>query len=74
LLARLREDEFAILAENLTDAGDAMALAGRLLAAFHTSVEIEGRSILPRANIGIATTVAGSETSDELLRNADVAM
>jgi diguanylate cyclase (GGDEF)-like protein/PAS domain S-box-containing protein len=74
MLARLREDEFAILAENLIDPEDAVALAGRLLAAFHTSVEIEGRSILPRANIGIATTVAGVETSDELLRNADVAM
>jgi diguanylate cyclase (GGDEF)-like protein/PAS domain S-box-containing protein len=74
MLARLREDEFAILAENLTDPEDAVALADRLLVAFHTSVEIEGRSILPRANIGIATTVAGVETSDELLRNADVAM
>jgi diguanylate cyclase (GGDEF)-like protein/PAS domain S-box-containing protein len=74
VLARLREDEFAILAENLTGPDDAVALAGRLLVAFQTPVEIEGRSILPHANIGIATTVAGVETSDELLRNADVAM
>jgi diguanylate cyclase (GGDEF)-like protein/PAS domain S-box-containing protein len=74
VLARLREDEFAILAENLTGPEDAVALAERLLVAFQTSVEIEGRSIVPHANIGIATTVAGVETSDELLRNADVAM
>jgi diguanylate cyclase (GGDEF)-like protein/PAS domain S-box-containing protein len=72
LLARLREDEFAILAQKLTDAEEAVALARSLLVAFQTAVEIAGRSILPHANIGIA--MAGFDSADGLLRNADVAM
>jgi len=74
VLARLGEDEFAILAENLADPQDAVALAGRLLAALAASVEIDGRSIRPQVSIGIATTTAGAATTDELLRNADIAM
>ncbi len=74
VLARLGGDEFAILAENLADPQDAVALAGRLLAAFQTSVEIDGRSIRPQVSIGIATTTSGAGTTDELLRNADIAM
>src|SRR5439155_13946545 len=74
VLARLGGDEFAILAENLPDPQDAVALAGRRLAAFQTSVEIDGRSIRPQVSIGIATTTSGAGTTDELLRNADIDM
>jgi diguanylate cyclase (GGDEF)-like protein/PAS domain S-box-containing protein len=74
VLARLGGDEFAILAENLADPQDAVPLAGRVLAAFQTSVEIDGRSIRPQVSIGIATTTSGAGTTDELLRNADIAM
>jgi diguanylate cyclase (GGDEF)-like protein/PAS domain S-box-containing protein len=73
-LARLRGDEFAILVENLTGPDEAVALARRLLVAFQTSVEIEGRSVLPQISIGIATTAPGVETTDEVLSNADVAV
>ena len=73
-VARLGGDEFAILAEDFTDASDVTALGDRLLEALRRPVEIDGRSILPQASIGIATTTTARETVEELLRNADVAM
>ena len=73
-VARLGGDEFAVLSENTTDPGEAAAIAGRLLAALQTPIDIAGQSILATASIGVATTQSGAETVDGLLGNADIAM
>jgi diguanylate cyclase (GGDEF)-like protein len=71
-VARLGGDEFAILLED-ADVDKAEALAERLLSVVAYEVDIDGRSVNPSMSIGIATAVAGT-TTDELLRNADIAM
>ena len=71
-VARLGGDEFAILLED-ADLDKAEALAERLLSVVSYEVDIDGRWVHPSMSIGIATAVAGT-TTDELLRNADIAM
>ena len=66
-VARLGGDEFAILA---LGAGDPDALVDRLFDVLAAPVMLEGKRLHLRASIGIATT----ESGDDLLRNADLAM
>jgi diguanylate cyclase (GGDEF)-like protein/PAS domain S-box-containing protein len=73
-VARLGGDEFVILAEELEDEAEALALAERVLAALEAPIPI-GRnemSMLASAGISIAT----DQTADPaaMLREADVAM
>jgi diguanylate cyclase (GGDEF)-like protein/PAS domain S-box-containing protein len=71
-VARLGGDEFAVLLED-ADADKAMALAERLLVVMSYEVSIGQRTFFPSASIGVATANEGI-TTDELLRNADLAM
>ncbi len=71
--ARLGGDEFALLLENVT-VDQATALADRILVALHdTPVEFSGHSAVVGASVGIAVVGPG-ETTETLLRNADLAM
>jgi diguanylate cyclase (GGDEF)-like protein/PAS domain S-box-containing protein len=71
--ARLGGDEFALLLTDVTVA-QATALADRILVALHdTPVEFSGRTAVVGASVGIATAWPG-ETTETLLRNADLAM
>jgi diguanylate cyclase (GGDEF)-like protein/PAS domain S-box-containing protein len=76
--ARLGGDEFAILLENVGQGVEPGEVAARILAALEGPFHLEGKEVFIRASIGIATAPFGSETrpkdSEELLRNADVAM
>ena len=67
LVARLGGDEFAILAR---DVADVDALVERLFDVLAAPVMLEGKRLHLRASIGIAST----DTGDDLLRNADLAM
>jgi diguanylate cyclase (GGDEF)-like protein/PAS domain S-box-containing protein len=71
--SRLGGDEFAILMES-TDLEEAQDVAERLQAALAEPVYVDGRSLAVRASIGLAQAVPGVMTSEEALRNADVAM
>jgi diguanylate cyclase (GGDEF)-like protein len=74
LAARLGGDEFAILISDRTGLEEAITLAGRLLDALAAPFPIQGHEILVGTSIGIAAARLAGERSDELLRNADVAM
>jgi diguanylate cyclase (GGDEF)-like protein/PAS domain S-box-containing protein len=72
--ARLGGDEFAVLLEGCSESGDdAMYVADRISAAFARPFILEEREAFSSASIGVAVS-AGGEASDELLRNADLAM
>ncbi|MHB8273343.1 MAG: putative bifunctional diguanylate cyclase/phosphodiesterase [Dermatophilaceae bacterium] len=72
-VARLGGDEFALLVEDVT-AEQVTAVADRVLDALsEPPVEVSGRTATVGASIGIAVAAAG-ETSETLLRNADLAM
>jgi diguanylate cyclase (GGDEF)-like protein len=76
--ARLGGDEFAVLLEDGGDGVDAAEVASRILARLDAPFHLEGNDVVARASIGIASAdqaeVSGPEGSEELLRNADVAM
>lgn len=71
-LARFGGDEFAILLED-TGRDAALALAERIVAVVPYEVVLDGRSIFPSISIGVSTSLPETST-DELLRNADIAM
>jgi diguanylate cyclase len=71
-VARLGGDEFAVLlAPGPTD--HASTIARRVIAALELPVVLKNTTVGIAASIGIATGCA-SDTADELLRNADLAM
>ncbi len=71
--ARLGGDEFAVLMEGASCQA-AHEVAERLLEVLAVPVEIDGEPHSVQASIGIAEALPGSASSEELLRNADVAM
>ena len=71
--ARLGGDEFAILLEDLSVEAEPATVADRLIDIIRKPVEIAGKDVFVGASIGIATGDLAL-ASDELLRNADVAM
>lgn len=73
-LARLGGDEFVAVAENLVEVADAVQLALRLKERLGAPWLIEGQSYRPSMSIGIAMTTETSESVDEMLRRADLAM
>lgn len=71
--ARLGGDEFAILMEG-TGLADAQRFAERLQTRFTDPIVVDEVSLPVRASIGIAQAIPGETSSEEALRNADVAM
>jgi diguanylate cyclase (GGDEF)-like protein/PAS domain S-box-containing protein len=72
-LARLGGDEFAVLVEDL-DGDGAAALAERILAAMREPVALGSRDVVCGMSIGVASARAGEAGTDDLLRDADLAM
>ena len=73
-VARLGGDEFAVLVESVAGCAEVNLVAERIREAFHDPFLIDGRELAVVASIGIALTETGEESSDDLLRNADLAM
>jgi diguanylate cyclase (GGDEF)-like protein len=71
--ARLGGDEFAVLADELDGQTGAVVLAERILARLSEPSVMHGKVLTVRASIGIALGAPGMST-EEILRNADVAM
>jgi len=74
-VSRLGGDEFAILLEESTDVAP-VDVAERILRALESPFRIDGHELNVRASIGIAHAHGqeGEAATEELLRNADVAM
>ncbi|MEP7213509.1 MAG: EAL domain-containing protein [Acidobacteriota bacterium] len=72
--ARLGGDEFAVLVEYMHHAEEAEMIAERILAVFRQPFIIEGKEVHVQTSIGIASNSQAAKNSDELLRNADLAM
>ena len=74
LLVRLGGDEFAVLLHDLDDRGTAVAIAARLNQSLQSTVDIDGYKITISVSIGLSFYPTDGDTSDELLKNADIAM
>ena len=72
--ARLGGDEFAVLIEDVVDEADALEVAMRLAEALRLPMPLGHSTLHVAASIGVALGGNGGETTEDLLRNADVAM
>jgi diguanylate cyclase (GGDEF)-like protein/PAS domain S-box-containing protein len=73
-VARLGGDEFVILAEDIDSAGEAMALAERVLDALEMPVALGSAEVAMLASVGVAVAHGADTDPEGMLREADVAM
>jgi diguanylate cyclase (GGDEF)-like protein len=73
-VARLSGDEFVILCEDIADMASIDSLAVRLDAELSRPFDLSGVVVKARASIGIAFTGQGTDSPEELLLEADLAM
>ena len=73
-LARLGGDEFTILLEDIRDCGDAIRVAERIQERLSTPFVVEGQDVVTTASIGIAFCAASYANSEDLVRDAEIAM
>ncbi len=74
LVARLGGDEFAILTDDAPDLKRSLAMAARLTHELRLPYSINDRSVSVTASIGIASARDATESAEDVVRNADVAM
>ena len=73
-VARMGGDEFVVLQTNLASQEDAVSLARRLHASIDSPFDLDGHRIIVSTSIGVAIAPRDGTTSEELLRNADLAL
>ena len=73
-VARVGGDEFVMLLEDLAAPEDALRVADRIHAALAEPFGLGGHDLVARGSIGIATSDAGYERPEEVLRDADTAL
>jgi diguanylate cyclase (GGDEF)-like protein/PAS domain S-box-containing protein len=74
LAARLGGDEFAIVLASDVSPNEASDFADRLIAVLSACYDIDGIEVVVGASIGIALSPGDGATSEELMRNADMAL
>ncbi len=74
VLARLGGDEFAILVEDLHRQRDAVELTERIQKELERPVQLGAMEVSVSASIGITFSTNGYQTSDQIIRDADIAM
>jgi diguanylate cyclase (GGDEF)-like protein len=74
VVARLSGDEFAILLEDVPSSETAVKVAQRILRVLGSSLQVAGKELEPSASIGIAIGDGSYLRSDDLLRDADIAL
>ncbi len=73
-LARLGGDEFTILLEDIRDCRDAIRVAERIQERLNIPFVVEGQELVTTASIGIAFCSTSYTKSEELVRDAEIAM
>ena len=74
LLARLGGDEFSLLLRPIDKPSDAATIAERIVSTMTSPFAIDGHQIAIGASVGIAIAPQDGETTDVLMKNADLAL
>ena len=74
LAARLGGDEFAIILSSDVSPNETSDFAAKLIKMLSAAYEIDGNEVIIGASIGIALSPGDGDTSEELMRNADLAL
>ncbi len=73
-LARLGGDEFTVLLEDVGDCGDAIRVAERIQERLGIPFVVEGQEVVTTASIGIAFCATSYTNSEDMVRDAEIAM
>lgn len=73
-VARLGGDEFVVVLEGVHDIDDVIFVANKLLVTLSRPLEISGHEITTTVSIGVSLFPDDGSDTDELLKNADIAM
>ncbi|HEY2430044.1 MAG TPA: EAL domain-containing protein [Acidimicrobiales bacterium] len=73
-VARLSGDEFTVLLEDVPDPAHAARAAERIAERLRQPVYLGDRRLVVTASVGVAVSACGTETAEELLCQADLAM
>jgi diguanylate cyclase (GGDEF)-like protein len=73
-VARIGGDEFGLIAAKITKLDEAFKRAEEIVSIFDHPFLIEGREIVGGASIGISLAPRDGDTSNDLLKHADVAL
>ncbi len=73
-IARLGGDEFVVVLECVNKLDDIVPVANKLLASLGSPIEINGQQVSTTISMGISIFPDDGTDTDELLKNADVAM
>jgi diguanylate cyclase (GGDEF)-like protein/PAS domain S-box-containing protein len=74
MVARLGGDEFVVLLDEINGSDDAVNIALWLQEALRQIFHLDGREVEMTASIGIVLSTNGYERSEDVLRDADIAM
>ncbi len=74
LVARLGGDEFVILLEELNDIEESVRIAERILESLQLPFHLSSRELFTSTSVGIAVGSTSYERTEDLLRDADLAM
>jgi len=74
ILARLGGDEFAILVEDIARERDAIDLSERIHRELERPVKLGNMEVTVSASIGVTFSSNNYQTSDQIIRDADIAM
>ncbi|HEY8176494.1 MAG TPA: diguanylate cyclase, partial [Gemmatimonadaceae bacterium] len=73
-VARMGGDEFVVLTPDIHGVEDAVHVAQKVREAIRMPMHIDGRELFVSASMGIAMFPEDGETSESLVKNADIAM
>jgi diguanylate cyclase (GGDEF)-like protein/PAS domain S-box-containing protein len=73
-VARLGGDEFVILLERISDIGDVMEVSERIQSGLRKPFYLNGHSVIVSASIGIVLNDRMYSSTEDILRDADIAM
>jgi diguanylate cyclase (GGDEF)-like protein/PAS domain S-box-containing protein len=73
-VSRLGGDEFTIILESITDAGDVALVVQKVIKAVSDPMLIDGHEIVITVSVGISLYPADSGNAENLIRHADMAM
>ncbi|NLX18598.1 MAG: diguanylate cyclase, partial [Desulfobulbus sp.] len=73
-LSRLGGDEFILLSENIDNENTVYLLVNRIFAVLERPIELKATTLYVNASIGIALFPNDGQTTQELIKNADMAM